>query len=121
MDVQTYHSCLHELNHQVDWLPSTDLPLTEDQLHQAFFDGMPTIWKEQYDNASRSVHNTLHTDLLRFFHMQQKADDCIQQGNELKQQQDIRTCSFCNSDCAVTRFLKKTKHYKSEIKDNAKQ
>jgi hypothetical protein len=38
MDVQTYFSCLHELNHQVDWLSGTDLP----QLHQAFFDGMPT-------------------------------------------------------------------------------
>jgi hypothetical protein len=57
MDVQTYYSCLHELNHQVDWLPGTDLPLTEDQLHQAFFDGMPTIWKERYENASRSICN----------------------------------------------------------------
>jgi hypothetical protein len=25
MDVQTYYSCLRELNHQVDWLPGTDL------------------------------------------------------------------------------------------------
>jgi hypothetical protein len=48
MDIQTYFSHLHELNHQVDLLPGTDLPLNEDQLHQAFFDGMPTIWKEQY-------------------------------------------------------------------------
>jgi hypothetical protein len=67
MDVQTYTSCLHELNHQVDWLPGTDLPLTEDQLHQAFFDGMPTIWKEQYENAGHSVHNTTYADLLRVF------------------------------------------------------
>jgi hypothetical protein len=46
MDVQTYYSCLHELNNQVNWLPGTDLPLTEDQLNQAFFDGMPITWKE---------------------------------------------------------------------------
>jgi hypothetical protein len=39
MDVQTCYSCLCELNHRVDWLPVTDLPLTEDQLHQAFFEG----------------------------------------------------------------------------------
>jgi hypothetical protein len=58
MDIQTYYSCLNELNHQVDWLPGNDLPLAEDQLQQAFFDGMPTSWKEQYKNASRSVRNT---------------------------------------------------------------
>jgi hypothetical protein len=72
MDVQMYSSCLHELNHQVDWLPSTDLPLTEDQLHQAFFDGMPTICKEWYENAGRSVRNTACADLLRLFCMQQR-------------------------------------------------
>jgi hypothetical protein len=41
MDVQTYYSHLHELNSHVNWLPGNDLPLTEDQLNQAFFDGMP--------------------------------------------------------------------------------
>jgi hypothetical protein len=71
MDIQTYYSCLCELNHQVDWLPGADLPLTEDQLHQAFLDGMHTIWKEQCVNASRrSICNTACADLLRFFCMQ---------------------------------------------------
>jgi hypothetical protein len=51
MDVQTYYSCLRELNNQVKWLPGTDLPLTEDQLNQAFFDGMPITWKECFENA----------------------------------------------------------------------
>jgi hypothetical protein len=72
MDVQTYSSHLCELNHQVDWLPGNDLPLTEDQLQQAFFDGMPTSWKEQYENAGCSVRNTACEDLLRFFCMQQR-------------------------------------------------
>jgi hypothetical protein len=43
MDVQTYYSCLCELNNQVNWLPGTDLPITENQLNQAFFDGMPIL------------------------------------------------------------------------------
>jgi hypothetical protein len=42
MDVQTYYIRLQELTRQVDWLLGNNLPLTEDQLHQAFFDGMPT-------------------------------------------------------------------------------
>jgi hypothetical protein len=117
MDIQMYYSCLHELNRQVDWLPGTDLPLTEDQLHQAFFDGMPTIWKEQYKNASRFVCNTTHADLLRFFHMQQKAAGHSQRANELKQRRESQTRGFRNSDCAVTQFYKKTKHL---IKDDAK-
>jgi hypothetical protein len=43
MDIQKYYSCLHELDQQEDLLPGNDLPLTEDQLHQAFFDGMRTL------------------------------------------------------------------------------
>jgi hypothetical protein len=85
MDVQTYYSRLHELNNQVNWLPGTDLPLTEDQLHQAFFDGVPITWKERFENAGRSVRNITRADLLRFFRMQQKASDRNQQANELKQ------------------------------------
>jgi hypothetical protein len=64
MDVQTYYSRLRELNNHVNWLPGNDLPLTEDQLHQAFFDGMPTAWKERFQNAGRSVRNIAHTDLI---------------------------------------------------------
>jgi hypothetical protein len=54
------------LNRQVDWMPGNNLPLTEDQLHQAFFDNMPTMWKEQFENAVRPVHNIAHADLLGF-------------------------------------------------------
>jgi hypothetical protein len=64
MDVQTYYSRLCELNNQVNWLPGTDLPLTEDQLNQAFFDGMPITWKERFENASCSVRNITPADLL---------------------------------------------------------
>jgi hypothetical protein len=115
MDVQTYYSHLHELNNQVNWLPGTDLPLTEDQLHQAFFDGMPITWKECFKNAGRSVCN-----ITWFFSMQQKASDCNQRANKLKQQRESQTSSICNSDRGVTSLHKKMKYYKSEIKDNAK-
>jgi hypothetical protein len=64
MDVQMYYSHLHELNNQVNWLPGTDLPLTEDQLNQAFFDGMPITWKERFKNTSRSVCTIARADLL---------------------------------------------------------
>jgi hypothetical protein len=56
MDVQTYFSCLRELSSHVSWLPGYNLPLTEDQLNQAFFDGMPITWKEHF-----SEHQSFHT------------------------------------------------------------
>jgi hypothetical protein len=85
MDVQTDYSCLRKLNNQVNWLPGTDLPLTEDQLNQAFFDDMPITWKERFENANHSVHTIAHADLLQFFQMQQKSSDHNQRANELKQ------------------------------------
>jgi hypothetical protein len=51
MDVQTYFSCLRELNSHVSWLPGNNLPLTEDQLNQTFFDGMPITWKEHFSEC----------------------------------------------------------------------
>jgi hypothetical protein len=103
MDVQTYYICLCELNRQVDWLPGNNLPLIEDQLHQACFDSMPTPWKEQYENAGHSMRTTPQAKLLRFFRMQQKAANCSQWANELKQHHVSRTHGHCHSDCAVTR------------------
>jgi hypothetical protein len=64
MDVQTYFSRLRELNSQVSWLPGNNLPLTEDQLNQAFFDGMPITWKARFQNTSRSVRNIACADLI---------------------------------------------------------
>jgi hypothetical protein len=78
IDVQTYYSRLRELNNQVNWLPGTDLPLNEDQLNQAFFDGMPITWKEHFENAGRSVCTIACVDLLRFFQMQEKSSNCNQ-------------------------------------------
>jgi hypothetical protein len=82
----------------VSWLPSNDLPLTEDQLNQAFFDGMPITWKERFQNASCSVCNIACADLIRFFRMQQKAASNSQKANETKQQSKNRTCGSCNND-----------------------
>jgi hypothetical protein len=111
MDAQTYYSRLRELNNQVNWLPGTDLPLTEDQVNQAFFDGMPITWRERFENASRSVRNIAHADLLRFFQMQQKSSKRNQQANKLKQCRENRINGLRNSDRSVTRVSKKIKHY----------
>jgi hypothetical protein len=85
MDMQTYFSRLQELNSHVNWLPGNDLPLTKDQLNQAFFDGMPITWKERFQNTGCSVHNIACADLIRFFQMQQKAAINSQEANETKQ------------------------------------
>jgi hypothetical protein len=114
MDVQTYYVCLQELNHQVEWLPGTDLPLTEDQLHQAFFDGMPTTWKERFENASCSICNITHADLLRFFCMQQKAADCTSKQTLLSNNTKVKL--MAHSDHTVTQVYKKMRHYKGEAK-----
>jgi hypothetical protein len=97
MDVQTYFSCLWELNSHVNWLPGNDLPLTEDQLHQAFLDGMPTIWRERSENAGRSVRNTTCAEL-------QKAADCSQKANKMKEQSENRTRGSRNNDHNSLRF-----------------
>jgi hypothetical protein len=105
MDVQTYYICLQELNRQVNWLPGNDLPLTEDQLQQAFFDSMLTTSKERYENASRSVRTTPRAELLRFFRMQQKASERSQRANEAKQKKASRTPTSRHSDCATVAAL----------------
>jgi hypothetical protein len=82
----------------VNWLPGNDLPLTEDQLNQAFIDSMPITWKERFQNASRSVRNIACADLIRFFRMQQKAAFNSQKENETKQQSKNRTRSSHNNN-----------------------
>jgi hypothetical protein len=52
--------------------------------------------------------------------MQQKASKHSQQANEAKQRQVSQTHTSCHSDCAITRVYKKSKHYKSELKAEAK-
>jgi hypothetical protein len=52
--------------------------------------------------------------------MQQKSSNCNQRANELKQRQENRTSSLCNSDHGVTRVPKKIKYYKREGKADAK-
>jgi hypothetical protein len=120
MDMQTYFSCLQKLNCHVNWLPGNDLPLTVDQLHQAFFDGMPTIWRERFENAGRSVHNTACAELLRFFQMPQKAADCSQKANKMKHHSENRTHGPCNSNRNSLRFSKKSRTSNGTVKADAK-
>jgi hypothetical protein len=120
MDVQTYDSRLRELNSHVNWLPGKDLPLTEDQLNQAFFDGMPTAWKESFQNASRSVRNIARADLIRFFRMQQKAAINSQKANQTKQLSKTRTRLSRNNNRNDLQVGKKSRPYKGAVKVDAK-
>jgi hypothetical protein len=120
MDVQTYFSRLRELNDQVHWLPGNDLPLTDIQLNQAFHDGMPTAWKERYENAGRSVRHDARAEILRFFRKQQKAAERSQKRNEKEQRIASQSRYPSVHDRAAHHFINKDKHYKRESKDDAK-
>jgi beta-xylosidase len=52
--------------------------------------------------------------------MQQKASEHRQQACEAKQRQVSQTHASCHSDHAVTKVYKESKHYKSELKAEAK-
>jgi transposase InsO family protein len=48
MAVQVFQHRLLELNNSVELLPGTSAQLTQDQLKQAFFDGMPKEWRNRF-------------------------------------------------------------------------
>jgi hypothetical protein len=52
--------------------------------------------------------------------MQQKASEHSQQANKVKQRQVSQTHASHHSDCAIMRVYKKSKHYKSKLKVEAK-
>jgi hypothetical protein len=85
MKVQAFFYHLRELNDQVDWLPGNEAKLTEGQLDQAFHDDMPTVWKERFVNAGRSVHAGHRAELLKFFRDQQHQADRAAARNAKKQ------------------------------------
>ena len=75
MKTQAFYYRLRELNEQVEYLPGEEDKLNLDQLDQAFHDGMPSVWRERYTNAGRSVRTDEHSALLKFFRDQQHASD----------------------------------------------
>jgi hypothetical protein len=103
----------------LDYLHSIAMPPKRDV--QKYFSCLcDNMWMKQDQNASRSVCNTACVDLFRFSRVQQKSANHSQKVNDMKQHIRNRTCSFCQSDQAVTRFFKKTKGYGRKIKVDAK-
>jgi hypothetical protein len=71
MSVQLFYYRLRELNDQAAWLPGDAALLTDEDLKQAFYDGMPTAWKEKFLNSGKTVHHETEVDVLRHFRQQQ--------------------------------------------------
>jgi hypothetical protein len=71
MSVQLFYYRLRELNDQAAWLPGDQALLTDEELKQAFFDGMPTVWKEKFVNSGKTIRHEKEVDVLRYFRQQQ--------------------------------------------------
>ena len=71
MKIQTFYYRLRELNAYIIWMPGHELPLSEEQIKQAFYDAMPTTWRERYINAGKSVHAEDIAQLVRYFQQQE--------------------------------------------------
>jgi hypothetical protein len=122
MATQSFFYHLRELNEQVTWLPGTKEKLTDKQLDQAFFDGMPSTWKECYISAGHSVCHDNCATLLRYFRAQQAAAYHSQGKNKavLRTFSKKAKASKKKSASAIKRFSQENKQTKSSSKKKGK-
>jgi hypothetical protein len=59
------------LNGYIGWLPGNETSLNEEQLKQAFYDAMPSTWRERYIQAGHSSVSMTIAQLLRYFRQQE--------------------------------------------------
>jgi hypothetical protein len=83
MKVQTYFYQIKELNNYVEWLPGHEEKLTESQLNLAFYNRLPGSWWAKYMIAGQSVHTHNHSELLRYFRVQEHQQSIIDGKNEV--------------------------------------
>jgi hypothetical protein len=69
--VQSFYYRLHEVNGYVEWLPGNEPQLNENQLQQAFFDPMPSSWRECFTQAGHSNDAMTLAQVLRYFRQQE--------------------------------------------------
>jgi hypothetical protein len=69
--VLSFYTRLLELNDVVNLLPGDDEPLTELQLKQALFDGMPITWRETFMSSELSFSTMTRKEMVRYFHTQE--------------------------------------------------
>jgi hypothetical protein len=88
LGVQAFYYRLIELNGAVSLLPGTDAPLTDDQLKQAFYDGMPASWKERFVNSGSLFSQMTRAEIIRYFRNQEKQALLKQRDNEESQRRN---------------------------------
>ena len=82
LGVQAFYYRLVELNSAVSILPGDDAPLTDDQLKQAFYDGMPPSWRERFINSGSLFNQMTRAEIIRYFRNQEKQALLKQRENE---------------------------------------
>jgi hypothetical protein len=55
MSVQLFYYHLRKLNDQAAWLPGAEALLMDEDLKQAFYDSLPTAWKEKFVNSGKTM------------------------------------------------------------------
>jgi len=100
LHVQSFFYHLRELNQYMSWMPGTEPLLTQDQLRQAFYDAMPTTWKDRFQSAGHSVTTLTMAQVVRYFRQQEKNSMLRQLKNNRKQRLNgyRRTCTPCDND-----------------------
>ncbi|KAG7373716.1 hypothetical protein IV203_012811 [Nitzschia inconspicua] len=71
---QAFYYQLLELNDAISLIPGAahDAPLNDEQLKQAFYDGMPVIWKERFVNSGSRLTEMARAEVIRYFRDQER-------------------------------------------------
>jgi hypothetical protein len=70
--VQSFHHPLREVNGYVEWMPGTEPHPNKGQIKQAFFDSVPTSWRERFESAGHSNSSMTVVQILHCFTQQEK-------------------------------------------------
>jgi hypothetical protein len=102
ISVQSFYYRLREVNGYIEWLPGIELPLNQDQLKQAFFDSMPTTWRDCFDEAGHSSSQMTLAEVLRYFRKQESVairkqfeNNLLQRGSSKRFVRKDTTTAFC--------------------------
>ena len=111
--VQEFNYRLQQLNSFIDWMPGTAAELDDDQLKQAFYDGMPDTWKTHFVNSGDSVQRKSRAELSRYFRNQEKLSRNKQRDNEQRQRDNARKNNNRNNESSSPPSRKKSKRPKT--------
>eukprot|EP00543_Licmophora_paradoxa_P007499 CAMPEP_0202452314 /NCGR_PEP_ID=MMETSP1360-20130828/10554_1 /ASSEMBLY_ACC=CAM_ASM_000848 /TAXON_ID=515479 /ORGANISM="Licmophora paradoxa, Strain CCMP2313" /LENGTH=242 /DNA_ID=CAMNT_0049071101 /DNA_START=226 /DNA_END=951 /DNA_ORIENTATION=+ len=76
---------LQELNSWVEWMPGNEEPLNPTQLKQAFYNAMPSTWKERYSDSGTRLSTESYKNVVHYFRDQEHRANSRQRENEVKQ------------------------------------